>query len=111
MRAIGLLGEHIPLGVAVKVAQVPDTYQVPPLMIHPFRDPPLDTLSIPLPENDPLPPPPPVGLVGLVGGVEVVAVVEPDFGKYLTRVAGQVDLVPSGLAATNLPVCTEPRTS
>ena len=36
---------------------------------------------------------------------------EPLFGRYLIPVEGQVDVEPSGLAATKVPVCTEPRTS
>ena len=34
---------YSPLAVAVKVAQVPDTYQVPALMTHPFCVPPCTT--------------------------------------------------------------------
>lgn len=99
--------------MAVKLAHVPLVYQVPAPMMQPFCDPSISTIRLPFPENAP-----PV-LVGAV--VEVVAVavpvvveVEPPppelFGRYLTPVLGQVDFVPSGSAATNSPVWTDPRT-
>lgn len=84
-----------PDAVAVKVAQVPVVYQVPPLMMQPSTLPLVVTGSVPLPEK---------GLPGVeveVGGVpvEVVMVVEggvPVFGRYFTPVAGQLDFDPSG---------------
>lgn len=81
--------------VAVKVAQVPVVYQVPPLMIQPFCLPPLVTNRIPLPEKGA-----PGALVGAVLALVVVPGGEgpvPVFGRYLIPVAGQLELAPAGL--------------
>lgn len=93
----------LPEGVAVKEAQVPEVYHVPPLMIQP----PLSTLRVPLPLNGVPGGLVPVGAVVVVVGDPVGAA--PLLGMYL-KLAGHVDLEPSGSAATNWPVCTEPRT-
>lgn len=101
-----------PEAVALKPAHVPVVYHVPPLMIHPFDPPPVLTCSVPLPENGP------PGTVGESVGVgplpavvgELVAVLvggegpDPDLGRYLTPVAGQSDLEPSGLVGINSPL-------
>ena len=83
----------LPDAAAVKDAQVPVVYHVPPLMMQPLVFPPLVTGSVPRPEK---------GLPGVgvpVGGVpvDVTAVVDggvPVFGRYFT-LAGQLDLAPS----------------
>ena len=90
----------LPDAVAVKVAQVPPMYHVPPLMMQPFDAPPEVTWRVPLPEKGV-----PGAVVGpVVGEVVVVVVVvvavvgevpEPDLGRYLTPVAGQSELAPS----------------
>ena len=86
--------------VAVKVAQVPPMYHVPPLMMQPFACPPAVTWRVPLPEK---------GVPGAVVGVDPAEVVlevvlavevvgevpEPDLGRYWTPVAGQSDVEPS----------------
>lgn len=80
-----------PEGVAVNVAQVPVVYHVPPLIIHPFCEPPLVTIKVPLPENE-------VPGVFVGGALEEVVVgdgVPLIFGRYLIPVAGQLDLDPS----------------
>lgn len=79
---------------AVKVAHVPVVYQVPALMMQPVGLEELVTWRVPLPEK---------GVPGEeVGGLVVVVVVVaggdgevPDLGRYLTPVAGQLDLEPS----------------
>lgn len=88
--------QNLPEGVAVKVAQVPVVYHVPPLMMQPFVFPPLVTGRVPLPEKG-------IPGVGVEVGGEVVAVVRvveggrvAVLGRYLMPVAGQSDLEPSG---------------
>ncbi len=81
----------LPEAVAVKEAQVPPTYHVPPLMIQPSAVPPDATWRVPLPEKGV-----PGAVVGVVVGVVVVGEVpEPDLGRYLTPVAGQSEVAPS----------------
>ena len=93
---------------AVKVAQVPVVYHVPALMMHPSAFPLVVTWRVPLPEN---------GAPGLVVGPPVVVVVVVvggvvfPLGRYLTPVAGQELLLPSGLVGMKVPVWTEPLTS
>ena len=95
-------------GVAVKVAHVPVVYQVPALMMQPSAFPPVVTCKVPFPLKGV-----PVGLGSLpravVGGGGGGG--ELDLGRYLTPVAGQVDLEPSGLVGMKVPVCTLPATS
>lgn len=124
------MGENIPEAAAVNVAHVPVVYQVPAEMMHPTELLPVLTFKNPLPSNTPVP-------VGAGGGLTLVVVggALPPLGRYLTPVAGQVDLVPSiycsnykhvlkimpdfggkekndipGSAATNWPVGTLPST-
>ena len=81
--------------VAVKVAQVPVVYHVPPLMIQPFCLPPLVTNKVPLPEKGT-----PGALLGEVPALVVVPGGDgpvPVFGKYLIPVAGQLELAPAVL--------------
>lgn len=84
----------VPDAVAVKEAQVPPMYHVPPLMMQPLGEPPDVTWRVPLPEKGV-----PGAVVGLVPAAAVVVVVgegeEPDLGRYLTPVAGQADFAPS----------------
>ena len=77
--------------MAVNVAHVPVVYHVPPLIMHPFCEPPLVTMSVPLPEKDV-----PGVLLG-AGASDVVdgGDVPPFLGRYLIPVAGQLDLDPS----------------
>lgn len=82
--------------MALKVAQVPVVYQVPPLMIQPFCLPPLVTDKVPLPEKDA-----PGALVGVAPALVVVVFGAGDgrlpvLGKYLIPVAGQLELAPAG---------------
>lgn len=81
-----------PEGAAVNVAQVPVVYHVPPLMMHPFCEPPLVTRRVPLPENEV-----PGVLVGVATGVVVVGGEPPVLGRYLMPVAGQLDFDPSDI--------------
>ena len=74
----------------MNVAHVPVVYHVPPLMMHPFCEPPLVTVRVPLPENEV-----PGVLVGVVVGAVVVGGVPLVLGRYLIPVAGQLDLEPS----------------
>lgn len=84
----------IPEAVAVKEAQVPVVYHVPPLIMQPLAVPPLVTGSVPFPEKGL----PGVGLGGAVvavdnvveGGVPLVPL-----GRYFIPVAGQSDFEPS----------------
>jgi hypothetical protein len=96
----------LPDVAAVNEAQVPVVYHVPAEMRQPVFVVPTFTLRYPFPLK---------GVPGVVvpPGVEAVVVVEPPpvLGRYLMPVVGQVDFVPSGFAATKVPVCTEPRTS
>ena len=94
-----------PEGAAVNVAHVPVVYHVPALMMQPSALPLVVTCSVPLPEKG-VP-----GLLVPVGGLVVVVLVPVVLGRYLTPVAGQEDLLPSGLVGMNCPVCTEPLTS
>ena len=89
-----------PEGVAVNVAHVPPTYQVPPLMMQPLVLPPFVAGRVPLPEK---------GVPGAVVGdgvfvveAEVVGEAEPDLGRYLTPVAGQEDFEPSRLISLKI---------
>ena len=87
-----------PDGEAVKVAHVPPMYQVPGLMMQPFVLPPEVTWRVPLPAN---------GVPGAVVGVlpvlvVVVVVVAPVLGWYLTPVAGQSELEPSGVEVSRV---------
>lgn len=99
-----------PDAAAVKVAHVPVVYHVPALMMHPSAFPLVVTWRVPFPLK---------GVPGLVVGPPLVVVVVvvvggeelPDFGKYLTPVAGQEDLDPSGSLGIKVPVCTLPATS
>lgn len=50
---------------------------------------------------------PPVG-AGLP--LVVVGVAVPDFGRYLSPVAAQLEEAPTGFVAIKVPVCTEPLT-
>jgi hypothetical protein len=97
----------VPLGVAVNLAQLPEVYQVPPLMMHPFCPPFITTLRKPLPDNtgevD-------VEVGGVVELVTVGGVVPPGFGRYFTPDAAQLDPEPTGLADVNVPTCTDPWT-
>lgn len=96
---------NIPLVVAVMVAQVPEVYHVPALIIHPVCDPPLITLTNPLPDG--LPVEVEVGAVVVVPVAEVEVVVEtPEdpLGRYLIPEDGQVDPDPTGVAALNVPL-------
>ena len=97
-----------PEGAAVKVAHVPVVYQVPALMMQPSGEPLVVTWRVPLPEKGV----PPAGgvLVGVVV-VVVVGVVEVPLGRYLTPVAGQEDLEPSGLVGMKVPDWRLPLTS
>ena len=101
-----------PDAAAVKPAQVPVVYHVPPLMMQPVALPPVLTCKVPLPEKGV---PGVVVEVGELPPVVVVVVevggVDPDLGRYLTPVAGQSDLDPSGLVGMKVPVCTLPATS
>lgn len=85
---------NIPEAVAVNVAHVPVVYQVPAEMMHPTELPSVLTFRNPFPTNTPV-------CVG-PGGLELVVVggggALPPLGRYLTPVAGQVDLVPSVVA-------------
>ena len=114
-----LLTAHLPLlevsvkpeleGEAVNDAHVPVVYHVPPLIMQPSAWPPVVTGKVPLPENGV-----PGGLVGpeLEEDVVVVPVPVPEpLGRYLTPVAGQLLLLPSGFVATKVPVWTDPMTS
>jgi hypothetical protein len=91
----------------VNVAQVPDTYHVPALMIHPSVPPLYNTGSVPLPEALP-----PVGLPPEPVVVVVVVVVTglPDLGSHLMPVAGQLVVSPTAVVGTNEPVCRDPCT-
>lgn len=63
-------------------------------MMHPFCEPPLVTVRVPLPEKEV--PGVLVGvLVGVVVGAVVVGGVPLVLGRYLIPVAGQLDLEPS----------------
>ena len=113
-----------PEAEAVKVAHVPPMYQVPGLMMQPFDLPPEVTWRVPLPANGV-----PGAVVGVLPVVVVVVVPAPDLGRYLTPVAGQSELEPSGvevsrvdmredikwgvpgLTGIKVPVCTLPWTS
>ena len=111
-----LLTAHFPLldvsvkpdpdAAAVNVAHVPVVYHVPRLMIQPVFFPPVVTGRVPLPEK---------GVPGVpVGPLPTVVVVVPPplpFGRYLTPVAGQLLLLPSGFDGSKVPVWTEPLTS
>jgi hypothetical protein len=99
-------GELVPDAVAVKVAQVPLLYHVPALIKHPVWVLPETPFKYPEPEKVPVPP---VGVEP--GGVEEVGVELPDLGRYLIPVEGQSDDAPTGVAGTNVPDWTEPRTS
>lgn len=86
--------ECIPEAVAVKEAQVPVVYHVPPLMIQPLAVPPLVTGSVPLPLKGV----PGVGLGGALVAVDNVVEggAPPEtLGRYFIPVAGQSDLEPS----------------
>jgi hypothetical protein len=86
-----------PLAVTVKVAQVPEVYQVPPEMMQPFWAPPLTTLRKPEPAKLPEPVPPvEVGWAAVVVAVLDGGGVLPDLGRYLMPVLGQVELEPMG---------------
>ena len=96
-----------PEGAAVKVAHVPVVYQVPALMMQPSGVPLVVTWRVPLPEK---------GVPGLLVGEVVVVVVVVvggmvPLGRYLTPVAGQEDLEPSGLVGMKVPVWRLPLTS
>lgn len=83
--------ENIPEAAAVNVAHVPVVYQVPAEIMHPAELPPVLTFKKPLPTNTPVSVGPGgLGLVVVGGGGAL-----PLLGRYLTPVAGQVDLVPS----------------
>lgn len=87
------------------VAQVPEVYHVPALIMHPVCDPPLITLTNPLPDGVPVEVEVEAVVVVLVA--EVVVVVDPlddPFGKYLIPEEGQVDPEPTGLAALKVPL-------
>lgn len=87
------------------VAQVPEVYQVPALTMHPVCDPPLITLTYPLPDGDPVEVE--VGAVVVVRVAEVVVVVDPPedpLGRYLIPEDGQVDPDPTGVAALKVPL-------
>ena len=112
-----LLTAHFPLlevsvkpdpdAEAVNVAHVPVVYHVPLLMIQPVVFPLVVTGRVPLPEKGV-----PGDPVGPVPAVVVVVVPPPlPFGKYLTPVAGQLLLLPSGFDGSKVPVWTEPLTS
>lgn len=100
---------NLPLVVAVNDAHVPLVYQVPPLMMHPFEEPPEVTCKVPFPEIVPVP----VGageVVVVVTRVVVALEVVP-LGRYLIPVAGHVDFEPSGPEATKDPLATDPCTA
>lgn len=91
---------EVPDGVAVKPAQVPVVYHVPPLMMQPFVRPPLVTGRVPRPEKGTPGVDVAVGEGGApvavervvgAGGVEVLG----SLGRYLMPSAGQLDLEPS----------------
>lgn len=87
----------------LQVAQVPPTYHVPAPIKHPLVAPPVTAFRYPAPLKVP-----PVG-----AGPELVVVVgevDPDFGRYLTPVAGQSDFDPSGPTFSKVPVWIEPLT-
>lgn len=94
--------------VAVNVAHVPVVYHVPALMMQPVALPPVVTCSVPLPLKGVPGVVVPVGVVPVVVAVVVGVVVV--LGRYLMPVAGQEDLLPSGLVGMKVPVCTEPLT-
>ena len=75
---------------AVKVAQVPPMYQVPPLMIQPAVLPAWVTGRVPRPVKGV-----PGGGVGVEPGGEVVGVGEVDLGRYFMPVAGQEEVAPA----------------
>lgn len=98
-KGVGGDGE-VPAGVAVKPAQVPVVYHVPPLMMQPFVRPPLVTGRVPRPEKGTPGVDVAVGEGGApvavervvgAGGVEVLG----SLGRYLMPSAGQLDLEPS----------------
>ena len=100
-----------PEAAAVNVAHVPVVYHAPALIMQPSAFPAVVTCRVPFPLK---------GVPGLVVGpppvvVVVVVVVGggvlPDFGRYLTPVAGQEDFDPSGSEGIKVPVCTLPLTS
>lgn len=91
--------KYIPEAAAVNVAHVPVVYQVPAEMMHPTELLPVLTFRNPLPSNTPVP----VGAGGLV--VVVVGGGLPPLGRYLTPVAGQVDLVPSMYRSRYISIC------
>lgn len=90
----------LPLVVAVYVAHVPPTYHVPPLIKQPLLAPLVYASRYPVPLN---PVPGAEVPVGLLVVCKVVGVVDPDLGRYLTPVDGQVDLLPSGEVAMKVP--------
>lgn len=55
--------------------------------------------------------PVPPGAVAVVVVVPPPGEVVPDLGKYLIPVEGQDPDCPTGVLGTNVPVCTDPRTS
>ena len=99
-----------PEAVAVKVAHVPEVYQVPAEMIHPFWLPPLTTFRTPEPLKAP-----PGEDVGLEPGAVEVEVGEPPppppllLGRYLIPELGQLDFVKL-CDGSNVPFCTDPLT-
>jgi hypothetical protein len=103
-------GGTLPEAVALYVAQVPVVYHVPPLIRHPLLLLPTYACKYPEPLNVPVP----TGAVPVVVEVpppgEVVTGV-PDLGRYLIPVEGQDPDCPTGVMGTNVPLCTDPRTS
>lgn len=94
------------------VAHVPEVYHVPALIMQPVCDPPLTTLTSPLPDGAPVEVE--VGAVVVVLVAEVAVVVDPpedSLGRYLIPEEGQVDPEPTGVAALKVPLWTEPCTS
>lgn len=87
------------------VAQVPEVYHVPALIMQPVCDPPLITLTNPLPDGVPVDVE--VGAVVVVPVAPADVVVDPPedpFGRYLIPEEGQVDPEPTGVAALKVPL-------